>query len=316
MKNIAYAMVFPGQGSQAVGMMNGLVESPCVRQVYEEASVILGQDMWAMVTDASHHEIDLTVNTQPAMLVAGVATWRAWLAQGGCLPAWLAGHSLGEYTALVAAGALAFDDALRLVRLRAELMQEAVPENTGAMAVILGMNDEAVRQLCREAAGKFVLEAVNFNAPGQVVIAGHKPAVELGMVLAKQQGAKRAMMLSVSVPSHCSLMRPAADALAQQLANVTIHAPIIPVLHNVDVQSHSDPEGIRTALVRQLYSPVRWVETVRKIADEGIVTLAECGPGRVLAGLTKRIDSRIEGVALTTETALTHYNISLSVTLH
>jgi len=301
---MSLAFVFPGQGSQSVGMMNGYHGLPIVRETFEEAGEILKQDLWAMVASGSAEELNLTVNTQPVMLAAGVAVFRAWNALQGARPTVLAGHSLGEYTALVASGALSFADALPLVRFRAQAMQEAVAEGVGGMAAILGLDDDAVRAVCAEAAQGEVLEAVNFNSPGQVVIAGHKTAVERGMALAKKKGAKRALPLPVSVPSHCALMRPAADALTQRLRTISIKAPQIPVVHNADVKSYGDESGIKDALARQLYSPVRWAETVRSFADQGIVTLAECGPGKVLAGLNRRIDGNMQAFALSDEAAL------------
>ena len=301
---MSLAFVFPGQGSQSVGMMNGFDGLTIVRETFEEAEQVLKQDLWGMVTGGSAEELNLTVNTQPVMLTAGVAVFRAWYALQGARPTVLAGHSLGEYTALVASGALSFADALPLVRFRAQAMQEAVAEGVGGMAAILGLDDDAVRAVCVEAAQGEVLEPVNFNSPGQVVIAGHKTAVERGMVLAKGKGAKRALLLPVSVPSHCTLMRPAADALTQRLQTISIKTPQIPVVHNADVKSHSDEAGIKDALARQLYSPVRWVETVRNFADQGIVALAECGPGKVLAGLNKRIDGNMQAFALSDEVAL------------
>jgi [acyl-carrier-protein] S-malonyltransferase len=301
MKNIAF--LFPGQGSQSVGMMNGFGDLNIIRDTFSEASDVLGVDLWTMATEAND-SINETTNTQPIMLTAGVATWRAWLATSDQLPAVLAGHSLGEYTALVASGALAFKDALPLVRYRAEVMQNAVPAGVGAMAAILGLDDETVRAVCAEAAQNEVLEAVNLNSPGQVVIAGNKAAVERGMELAKAKGAKRALPLPVSVPSHCALMKPAALQLAEYLKNVVVNTPQIPVLHNADVVAYSDSEKIKDALVRQLYSPVRWVETVQAIAAQGITQTAECGPGKVLAGLTKRIVAELPCVALTSSDAL------------
>jgi [acyl-carrier-protein] S-malonyltransferase len=283
-----FAFFFPGQGSQAVGIMQGLAELAPVRDTFDQASAILGQDFWRMVSEPNE-ELNLTTNTQPLMLIAGVATWRAWLDAANVQPTLMAGHSLGEYTALVAAGSISFAQALPLVRYRAEVMQSAVAEGVGAMAAILGMEDDAVRAVCSEAAQGEVLEAVNFNSPGQVVIAGHKAAVERGMEAAKAQGAKRALLLPVSVPSHCALMKPAAEKLAQYLENVTVNAPQVPVLHNADVASHSDAASIKQALVRQLYSPVRWVEAVNSIAHQGVLHAAECGPGKVLTGLNKRI---------------------------
>lgn len=301
MKNIAF--LFPGQGSQSVGMMNGFADLNIIRDTFAEASDVLGIDLWTMATEAND-SINETTNTQPIMLTAGVATWRAWLATSDRLPTVLAGHSLGEYTALVASGALTFKDALPLVRYRAEVMQNAVPAGVGAMAAILGLDDETVRAVCAEAAQNEVLEAVNLNSPGQVVIAGNKAAVERGMELAKAKGAKRALPLPVSVPSHCALMKPAALQLAEYLKSVAVNAPQIPVLHNADVAAYIDSDSIKDALVRQLYSPVRWVETVQAIAALGVTQTAECGPGKVLAGLTKRIVAELPCVALTSNDAL------------
>ncbi|GGY10507.1 ACP S-malonyltransferase [Paludibacterium paludis] len=301
---MAFAFLFPGQGSQSLGMMDGFAELPVVRETFDEASRVLGEDLWAMLGAPTADAINATVNTQPVMLTAGVAVWRAWQARGGQLPVALAGHSLGEYTALVAAGALAFEDALRLVRLRAVAMQEAVPEGAGAMAAILGLDDESIRAACAETAQGEVVEAVNFNSPGQVVIAGGKAAVERAMEACKTRGAKRALPLPVSVPSHCALMRPAADRLAAALADVIIHTPVINVTHNVDVTCHEEPDAIRDALVRQLYSPVRWTETVAALAGGGITRMAECGPGKVLAGLAKRIDGNVKCFALTDMAAM------------
>lgn len=301
MKNIAF--LFPGQGSQSVGMMNGFGDLNIIRDTFTEASDVLGVDLWTMATEAND-SINETANTQPIMLTAGVATWRAWLAASDKLPTVLAGHSLGEYTALVASGALTFKDALPLVRYRAEVMQNAVPAGVGAMAAILGLDDETVRAVCAEAAQNEVLEAVNLNSPGQVVIAGNKAAVERGMELAKAKGAKRALPLPVSVPSHCALMKPAALQLAEYLKGVAVNTPQIPVLHNADVAAYSDSDKIKDALVRQLYSPVRWVETVQAIAAQGVTQTAECGPGKVLAGLTKRIVAELPCVALTSNDAL------------
>ncbi len=297
------AFFFPGQGSQSVGMMSGFGDNQIIRDTFQEASDVLGVDLWAMATEANEL-INETTNTQPIMLTAGVAAWRAWQAVSDQMPTVVAGHSLGEYTALVAAGALSFKDALPLVRYRAEVMQSAVPAGVGAMAAILGLDDDAVRAVCTEAAQGEVLEAVNLNSPGQVVIAGNKAAVERGMEAAKAKGAKRALALPVSVPSHCALMRPAALKLADYLVNVAINAPLIPVVHNADVVAYNDGDKIKDALVRQLYSPVRWVETVQHIAAQGAVQSAECGPGKVLAGLTKRIVAELPCVALTSNDAL------------
>ncbi|OHE58239.1 MAG: [acyl-carrier-protein] S-malonyltransferase [Thiobacillus sp. GWE1_62_9] len=298
------AFVFPGQGSQSVGMMQGWGERSEVRATFAEASDALGQDLWALVTDGPADLLNQTVNTQPAMLAADIAAWRVWQAAGGAAPSLLAGHSLGEYAALVAAGALGFADAIKLVRFRAEAMQAAVPEGVGAMAAILGLDDDAVRAVCSEAAAGEVVEAVNLNSPGQVVIAGNKAAVERAMALAKEKGAKRALPLPVSVPSHSSLMRPAADKLLAHLQAITIAAPAIPVLHNTDVQSHADADAIRAALAKQLHTPVRWVETVQALKVAGIERVIECGPGKVLAGLNKRIDDSLPAVALVDEASL------------
>ncbi|MHB8759958.1 MAG: ACP S-malonyltransferase, partial [Thiobacillus sp.] len=271
------AFVFPGQGSQSVGMMQGWGERAEIRATFAEASDALGQDLWALVADGPAEVLNQTVNTQPAMLAADVAAWRAWQAQGGPNPALLAGHSLGEYAALVAADALSFVDAVKLVRFRAEAMQSAVPEGVGAMAAILGLDDEAVRAVCADAAAGEAVEAVNLNSPGQVVIAGNKGAVERAMALAKERGAKRALPLPVSVPSHSSLMRPAAEKLLAYLQDVAISAPRIPVLHNTDVQFHDAAAAIRAALANQLHTPVRWVETVRALKAAGVERVIECG---------------------------------------
>ena len=304
------AFFFPGQGSQSVGMMSGFGDNKIIRDTFQEASDVLGVDFWAMATEANEL-INDTTNTQPIMLTAGVAAWRAWQVVSDQMPSVVAGHSLGEYTALVAAGVLSFKDALPLVRYRAEVMQSAVPAGVGAMAAILGLDDDAVRAVCSEAAQDDVLEAVNLNSPGQVVIAGNKAAVERGMEVAKAKGAKRALALPVSVPSHCALMRPAALRLADYLASVTINAPQIPVVHNADVVAYNDGDKIKDALVRQLYSPVRWVETVQHIAAQGITQSAECGPGKVLAGLTKRIVTELPCVALTSNDALIEFKNTL-----
>lgn len=292
-----FAFFFPGQGSQSVGMMAGFSGLEVVKQTFDEASDVLNTDFWAMATEPNTL-LNLTQHTQPLMLTAGIATWRAYQQLSDIQPVVMAGHSLGEYTALVAAQALTFADALPLVKFRAEAMQNAVPEGKGAMAAILGLDDDVVRAVCAEAANGDVLEAVNFNSPGQVVIAGESAAVERGMELAKAKGAKRALPLPVSVPSHCALMQPAAKQLAEYLTSVRIAVPNIRVLHNADVTAYQNEDAIKDALVRQLYSPVRWVETVQSIHQENILTGVECGPGKVLAGLTKRIVAEMRGVAL------------------
>ena len=280
-------------------MMQPFAQSKGVREVFVEASDVLKQDLWKLVAEGPAEELNSTINTQPLMLTAGYAVYRAWRDAGGAEPAVVAGHSLGEYTALVVAGALAFRDALPLVRFRAQAMQEAVPVGEGAMAAILGLEDDVVHAACREAAQGEVVEAVNFNAPSQVVIAGHKPAVERGTAAAKAKGAKRAVMLPVSAPFHSSLLRPAADKLRSYLVNISVSAPRIPVVNNVDVEIESDPQRIRDALARQACNPVRWVEVVRRMAGMGVTHVTECGPGKVLAGLTRRIDGNLQGLAIT-----------------
>lgn len=292
---MAFALIFPGQGSQSVGMMDAYGESTVIRDTFDEASAALGEDLWAMVQDGPAERLALTVNTQPLMLTAGVAAYRAWRAGGGPLPAMVAGHSLGEYTALVAAEALAFSDAVPLVRFRAQAMQEAVPAGEGAMAAVMGLDADAVAAVCAEAAAGEVVAPANLNAPGQIVIAGAKAAVERASVIAKAKGAKRAVLLPVSAPFHCDLMRPAAARLAERLAAVRIAPPQIDVINNVDVAVYDDPEQIRDALVRQAYAPVRWIELIQAMAGRGFTHVIECGPGKVLAGMTKRIAREVEG---------------------
>ena len=296
---MTFAFVFPGQGSQSIGMMQPFEATKGVRQVFDEASESLGQDLWALVAVGPADALSSTVNTQPVMLTAGYAVYRAWLDAGGPKPALVAGHSLGEYTALVASGALAFRDALPLVRFRAQAMQETVPAGAGAMAAVLGLDDDAVGAACREASQGQVVEPVNFNAPSQVVIAGHREAVERGVAAAKAKGAKRAVMLPVSAPFHSSLLKPAAEKLAAYLANVSLNPPSIPLVNNVDVAIETEPGRIKDALARQACSPVRWVGVVRHLAEAGVTRVAECGPGRVLAGLVKRIDGNLQGSAIT-----------------
>ncbi|MCC6531530.1 MAG: ACP S-malonyltransferase [Burkholderiales bacterium] len=295
---MTFALVFPGQGSQSVGMMHGFEASAAVRAAFAEASDVLGQDMWGLAQSGPLEAQNLTVNTQPLMLTAGVAVYRAWREAGGGVPAFVAGHSLGEYCAWVASGALRFQDALPLVRLRAEAMQQAVPVGEGAMAAILGLDDDAVRVACAEAAGGQVVEAVNFNAPNQVVIAGHKAAVERAAAAAKAKGAKRAMLLPVSAPFHSSLLAAAAERLASRLVGIEINPPSIAVINNVDADIVSEPDAIRSVLARQACRPVRWVEVIQRMAYAGVTRVVECGPGKVLAGLTKRIDTRLESLAL------------------
>jgi len=293
------AMVFPGQGSQSVGMLSGLAQDfPLVSETYREASDTLGYDLWKLVMGGSAEELKQTDRTQPAMLAAGVAVWRIWQAHGGRYPAVMAGHSLGEYTALVCADALAFTDAIRLVAARGRCMQEAVAAGSGAMAAILGLSDADVTDVCAQAAGGRVVAAVNFNSPGQVVIAGDAGAVRRAIELAKARGAKRAVPLPVSVPSHCELMRPAAERFAEHLQQTVIRAPAIPVIQNVDVTAHDDPAAIRDALKRQLYSPVQWVRTVESMRGAGIQRILEAGPGKILTGLCKRIDKELMTAAV------------------
>ena len=293
-----FAMVFPGQGSQSVNMMSVYGDSAIVRSTFDEASESLGEDLWQMVSQGPNELLAQTVNTQPIMLAAGVAVWRLWNERGGKRPAVVAGHSLGEYSALVAAEVLSFRDAVPLVRLRATAMQDAVPAGTGAMAAVLGLDDDAIRAACSEVAQGECVEPVNYNGVGQTVIAGHKGAVERAADACKAKGAKRAVMLSVSAPFHSGLMRPAADKLAAKLSDITFSAPKLAVLNNVDVAIETDPARIRDALIRQAYSPVRWVETIRKIASSGSTAVVECGPGKVLAGLTKRCADGLASASL------------------
>jgi len=301
-----FAFVFPGQGSQSVGMLNAFSDRAVVRETLQEASDALGQDIGKLIAEGPAEELNLTTNTQPVMLTAAYAMYRAWREAGGAAPALVAGHSLGEYTALVAAGALSFRDAVPLVRFRAQAMQTAVPVGVGAMAAILGLDDETVRAVCAEAARESagVVEAVNFNAPAQVVIAGHKAAVEKACELAKAKGAKRALPLPVSAPFHSSLLQPASDRLREYLASVDVKVPQIPIVNNVDVAIVSEPAAIKEALVRQAAGPVRWVECVRAMAKDGVTHVVECGPGKVLAGLTKRIDGNLVGMAITDPASL------------
>jgi [acyl-carrier-protein] S-malonyltransferase len=293
------AMVFPGQGSQTVGMLSGLAESsPQVGDTFAQASEVLGYDLWELVQQGPVEVLNQTGNTQPAMLAAGVAVWRAWQARGGVRPVVVAGHSLGEYTALVCAGALQYGDAITLVAERGRCMQSAVPEGAGAMAAILGLDDAAVAGVCEAAAQGEVVSPVNYNSPGQVVIAGHAAAVERAAALAKEAGAKRAVLLPVSVPSHCSLMTSAAAEFAARLAQVNISSPEIPVIQNVDAKAHADPVMIRENLGKQLYSPVQWVKSVQSMRAQGVTRIIEAGPGKVLAGLCKRIDKTIAAEAV------------------
>lgn len=294
-----FAIAFPGQGSQSVGMLAELAEAyPIIKETFAEASAVLGYDLFELVMQGPAEELNKTWKTQPALLTSSVALWRLWQAQGGAMPAVMAGHSLGEYSALVCAGALNFADAVKLVELRGQAMQRAVPEGVGAMAAIIGLDNDSIAANCEKAAEGQVVSPVNFNSPGQVVIAGHKEAVERANVLMKESGAKRALPLPVSVPSHCALMKPAAEELAIALDKLEVKAPVIPVINNADVATVTDPAAIKDALVRQLYSPVRWTETVERMASEEITFEIEMGPGKVLSGLVKRIDKRVDGGAI------------------
>ena len=295
-----FAMVFPGQGSQTVGMLAELASDyPIVQETFKQASEVLGYDLWQLVQEGPAEELNKTWQTQPALLTASVAVYRVWQQKYPELkPDVMAGHSLGEYSALVCAGVLDFQDAVKLVELRGKLMQQAVPEGTGAMYAIIGLDNDAIISACKQAEQGEVVSAVNFNSPGQVVIAGAKAAVERAAALCKEAGAKRALPLAVSVPSHCALMKPAADQLSVSLESITLKAPVVAVLNNVDVKAETDAVAIRNALVRQLYSPVRWTETVEKMAQNGVEVLVEVGPGKVLNGLTKRIVDSLQAVSV------------------
>jgi [acyl-carrier-protein] S-malonyltransferase len=299
-----FAFVFPGQGSQAIGMLNGFAHHPIVQQTVTEASDVLHIDLGKMIAEGPKEELDSTINTQPVMLTAAVACYRAWLEAGGTKPAIVAGHSLGEYSALVASGVIAFKDAVPLVRFRAQVMQEAVPFGVGGMAAILGLSDDDVRLVCSESAQGDVVEAVNFNAPAQVVIAGHKAAVERACEAAKARGAKRALILPVSAPFHSSLLKPASERLREYLTQVPFLEPQIPLINNVDVAVVSDVEAIKDALVRQADHPVRWVEVIQKMAKQEVTHIVECGPGKVLAGLVKRINPDLIGEAFFDDASL------------
>jgi [acyl-carrier-protein] S-malonyltransferase len=301
---MSLAIVFPGQGSQSVGMMQGFAGDPAVERTFAEAREISGVDYGQMAREGPAEVLNQTVNTQPLMLVAGVACWRAWREKGGELPAYLAGHSLGEYSALVAADAIRFEDALPLVRFRAQAMQEAVPEGTGGIAAIVGLDDAKLAEVCAEAAQGEVVEAANLNSPGQVVIAGHRAAVERGMAIAKSKGAKIAKMLPMSAPSHCSLMKPAADRLKEKLEAIEIRSPCVPVVQNRFVESFDDPAKIRQALVEQLDHPVRWIETIQYLAAHGVKRIVECAPGKVLVGLSRRIAGEADCIAITDAAAI------------
>jgi len=299
-----FAFLFTGQGAQAVGMLNGFAGHPVVDRTVQEASDALGFDLQRLIADGPKEDLDLTTNTQPVMLTAAVAVYRAWIAAGGPIPSVVAGHSLGEYSALVAAGVIPFADAVPLVRFRAQSMQDAVPVGQGGMAVILGLQADDVRAVCAEAAQGEVVEAVNFNEPTQIVIAGHTAAVERACEIAKAKGAKRAMKLSVSAPFHSSLLKPASDRLREYMRTLTFVVPQIPVINNVDVVVLNDPEQIKDALVRQAAGPVRWVETMQKMAQDGVTQVIECAPSKTLVGMAKRIDPALVGDALVDQAAL------------
>lgn len=301
------AFVFPGQGSQSVGMLADLAAAyPEIKQTFDRASLVLGKDLWTIVNHGPESELNRTENTQPVMLASGVVLWELWCKHSSMRPAWMAGHSLGEYTALVCSGAMFLEDAIKLVALRARLMQEAVPDGVGAMAAILGLDDAQVIEICASAAGGEVVSAVNFNSPGQVVIAGHASAVERAIEAAKTAGAKRAVLLPVSVPSHCALMRSAAEKFEDALQGVQISAPKMQLVHNVDIECHSAPELIKNVLVEQLYSPVRWVETIQKMTKNGVTCFVECGPGKVLTGLNKRINKEAQHFPIYDPVTLNH----------
>ena len=300
-----FAMVFPGQGSQAVGMLKDLAENyPVVKSTFDEASQVLGYDLWALVQEGPAEELNKTWQTQPALLVSSVAIYRVWQSINGAQPEFMAGHSLGEYSALVCAGVIDFKDAIKLVELRGKLMQEAVPSGTGAMFAIIGLDNDSIQKACEQAAQGQVVAPVNFNSPGQVVIAGNKEAVERAGALCKEAGAKRALPLAVSVPSHCALMKPAADKLAITLNDITFNTPKFAVINNVDVKVETSAEKIKAALIAQLYSPVRWTESVEEMAKQGVTLLVEMGPGKVLTGLTKRIVDSLSACAVNDKASL------------
>jgi [acyl-carrier-protein] S-malonyltransferase len=302
-----FALVFPGQGSQSVGMMKGYADLPIIQETFSEASDILHEDFWAMVNNGPSDSLNLTTNTQPLMLMSGIAVYRAWKNLGGADPSFIAGHSLGEYTALVVSGAMSFKDALSIVRFRGEAMQQAVPEGTGKMAAILGLEDNVIQAVCSEISKNSEnesLEPANFNSPGQVVIAGHKNAVLRGIELAKEKGAKMAVLLPMSVPSHCSLMASAAEKMQQRLETIPLLAPSIPIIHNADVKQHNNSTDIKNILVKQLCIPVRWTETINAFNTENVTHIAECGPGKILTGLNKRINKNLQNIALSDTNAL------------
>ncbi len=298
-KNYNLAFLFPGQGSQSLGMLKELAASYAeVQQVFERTSEVLGENLWQLVQEGPESKLNQTQYTQPVMLAAAYAVWQVWCKQSTVRPEWLAGHSLGEYTALTCAESLVFEDAIQLVSERGRLMQDAVPAGVGAMAAILGLEDHQVVKVCEQAQETEIVATVNFNSPGQVVIAGNTAAVERAIELAKAAGAKKAITLPVSVPSHCELMRPAAEKLAEKLAKMQVNVPLMTLIHNVDVCSHNAPEVIRNALKEQLYKPVRWVDSVNFMSDQGVTVFVECGPGKVLTGLDKRIVKHAEHLSI------------------
>lgn len=299
LKDMKLAFTFPGQGSQSIGMMAELATAhPIVQDTFSEASEVLGYDLWQLCQEGPEEHLNATEQTQPAMLAAGIATWRVWAQAGGRDAQVAVGHSLGEYSALVCAGALDFADAVRLVAARGRFMQEAVPAGEGAIAAVLGLDDEQIGAVCERAAQGEVVEPVNYNAPGQVVVAGHSGAVDRALATAREAGARRVVRIAMSVPSHCALMRPAADRLAEVLAETTFRPPRVPVVHNVDVSEHAEPDAIRAALCRQVYSPVRWVQTINKLTADGVTLTLEPGPGRVLTGLSRRISRDFPAMAI------------------
>lgn len=299
MSNHQIAFVFPGQGSQSVGMLSSFSEEPIVKQTFEQASDVLGYNMWSLISDGPENKLNETHRTQPALLASSTALWRLWTTTTNILPTYVAGHSLGEYSALVASDALDFEEAIKLVEQRGLFMQQAVPEGEGKMAAIIGLADDLIQQACDEAKQSEIVSPVNYNSPGQVVIAGNLAAVERAMELCKEKGAKRALPLSVSVPSHCDLMQPAAESLKEVLSTIKINTPKIALVNNVDVSVENDEESIKHALARQLYSPVRWTETIQYLATKQVTDLLECGPGNVLSGLNRRIEKSLKSHQLT-----------------
>ncbi len=311
MNNLAF--IFPGQGSQKVGMLaDAAAEFPIIEETFQQASSVLGYDLWALVQNGPQEELNLTERTQPMLLTASVALWRAWQQQNGSQPALMAGHSLGEWSALVCAGVVAFEDAVKLVQLRGKYMQEAVPAGVGSMAAIIGLDDAAIIESCAQAAEDEVVSAVNFNSPGQVVIAGNTGAVDRACALCKEKGAKRAQLLAVSAPFHSSLLKPAADRLAEDIAGITFNAPAIPVVHNVNAATQANPETIKTLMIEQIHHPVLWVECMSALAKQGVDTCVECGPGKVLSGLTKRIDRSVSCLSVENPDALKEAVASLT----